>query len=96
MIAVGALTLVVGDALWALQASAGTWEPVMDSNALYPLWPALAALAAWLPKPAQRTTLVGSGVRTQRPRSSSPSRRSCCSWPTSGSRFPLPPSPSPA
>ena len=64
LIAVGALTLVVGDGLWALQASAGTWEPVMDSNALYPLWPALAALAAWLPKPAKRTTFVGSGVRT--------------------------------
>ncbi|MDA0168227.1 EAL domain-containing protein [Solirubrobacter taibaiensis] len=64
VIAVGALTLVVGDGLWALQASAGTWEPVMDSNALYPLWPAFAALAAWLPQPATRTTFVGSGVRT--------------------------------
>ena len=64
LIAVGALTLVVGDILWALQAAAGTWEPVMDSNALYPLWPALAAAGRLAAEARAAHELVGSGVRT--------------------------------
>jgi EAL domain-containing protein (putative c-di-GMP-specific phosphodiesterase class I) len=64
LIALGALALVVGDGLWALQASAGTWEPVMSSNAVFPLWPAFAALAAWLPNQPDRTSYLASGVRT--------------------------------
>ena len=39
----GSVALVVGDVLWTLQAAAGTWQPVMGSNAVYPLWPGLAA-----------------------------------------------------
>ena len=65
LLALGALALVVGDALWALQAAAGTWEPVMDSQRALPAVARarrarrLAAEAA-----ASRTPLVGSGVRT--------------------------------
>ena len=50
-------------------------------------------LAAEAARSARRSSAAAC-ART-RPRSSSPSRRSRCSWPTSGSRFPLPPSPSP-
>lgn len=60
----GTLALVIGDGLWTLQASAGTWQPVMGSNAVFPLWPAFAALAAWLPVRKARTTFIGGGVRT--------------------------------
>ena len=65
LITAGTLALVIGDTLWALQAAAGTWAPVMSSNAIYPLWPAFAAVAAWLPTPASRTAHFGSGVRTR-------------------------------
>ena len=54
-----ATALVVADAIWALHASAGTWEPVIPSNALYPLWPGLLAAAAWLP--ARRVPRVEAG-----------------------------------
>ena len=54
-----ALALVLGDAIWALHAAAGTWEPVVPSNALYPLWPGLLAAAAWLP--ARRGPRVETG-----------------------------------
>lgn len=64
VLALGVLALAVGDGLWALQASLGTWDPVMGSNALYPLWPAFAALAAWLPETTTRRPHYASGVRT--------------------------------
>ncbi|MBE2315537.1 EAL domain-containing protein [Solirubrobacter sp. CPCC 204708] len=54
LLALGALALTSADAVWALQAYAGTWEPVMPSNALYPLWPSFVAVAAWLPAKPRR------------------------------------------
>jgi EAL domain-containing protein (putative c-di-GMP-specific phosphodiesterase class I) len=63
-IAVGAVVLVIADGLWTLQAANGTWAPVMTSNALYPLWPACAALAAWLPDRPGRRHFAGGGTRT--------------------------------
>jgi EAL domain-containing protein (putative c-di-GMP-specific phosphodiesterase class I) len=47
LLGIGVVTLVAADILWALQAAAGTWQPVMGSNAVYPIFPTLAALAAW-------------------------------------------------
>jgi EAL domain-containing protein (putative c-di-GMP-specific phosphodiesterase class I) len=64
LLAAGAVALIVGDALWALQAAAGTWAPVMGSNAVYPLWPTFAALAAWLPQRELRDAASGGGLRT--------------------------------
>jgi EAL domain-containing protein (putative c-di-GMP-specific phosphodiesterase class I) len=63
-ITVGAMTLIISDALWTLQASAGSWQPVMSTNALYPLWPAFAALAAWLPQRTSRTAPAGGRLHT--------------------------------
>lgn len=54
LLGLGTLALAGADALWAAQASSGTWEPVMGSNALYPLWLGFAALAAWLPHRTRR------------------------------------------
>ncbi|RKQ87244.1 EAL domain-containing protein (putative c-di-GMP-specific phosphodiesterase class I) [Solirubrobacter pauli] len=65
LLSAGALALVVGDTLWVLEAAAGTWAPVMSSNAVFPLWPAFAAAAAWYPTPVARTAHFGSGVRTR-------------------------------
>lgn len=63
LLGLGTLALVGGDTLWALQASAGTWEPVMSSNALFPLWPGFAALAAWMADKPRRAFDTG-GVGT--------------------------------
>lgn len=63
VLAGGILALVVADVLWAQQAAAGTWLPVMDSNALYPLWTWLAAAASCI---RGRPRVVTPGVvRTQ-------------------------------
>jgi EAL domain-containing protein (putative c-di-GMP-specific phosphodiesterase class I) len=64
LLAAGAAALIVGDALWTLQAAAGTWEPVMSSNAIYPLWPTFVALAAWLPRRESRNVPTSGRVRT--------------------------------
>ena len=64
LIGAGAGALIIADGLWTLQASAGTWEPVMSSNAVYPLWPACAAVAAWLPQRESRPAPAGGTVRT--------------------------------
>ncbi|MDX6671372.1 MAG: hypothetical protein QOI91_1735 [Solirubrobacteraceae bacterium] len=47
LLAAGAAALVAADALWTLQASAGTWKAIMGSNALYVVWPTFVAAAAW-------------------------------------------------
>jgi EAL domain-containing protein (putative c-di-GMP-specific phosphodiesterase class I) len=60
----GSVVLVGGDILWALQAAAGTWQPVMGSNAVYPLWPGLAAVAAWLPRHRLQSARGTAGIRT--------------------------------
>jgi EAL domain-containing protein (putative c-di-GMP-specific phosphodiesterase class I) len=64
LFATGIVVLVGGDVLWTLQAAAGTWQPVMGSNAVYPLWPGLVAVAAWLPRNRARIALGPAGVRT--------------------------------
>src|SRR5688500_16261499 len=38
LLSLGSLALFLGDVGWLLSATAGTWEPAMPSNALYPLW----------------------------------------------------------
>jgi EAL domain-containing protein (putative c-di-GMP-specific phosphodiesterase class I) len=59
-----AAALVVADAIWALHAAAGTWNPVIPANALYPLWPAMLAAAAWLPtRPVQRVEAGEADIR---------------------------------
>ncbi len=64
LLAAGAVALIIGDALWTLQAAAGTWAPVMSSNAVYPLWPTFAAVAAWLPRRESRYAPTGGRLRT--------------------------------
>jgi EAL domain-containing protein (putative c-di-GMP-specific phosphodiesterase class I) len=64
LLALGSVALIVGDGLWTLQAAAGTWEPVMGSNAVYLLWPALAGVAAWLPPGRPRAAASGARLRT--------------------------------
>lgn len=64
LLAGGALALVIGDGLWALAAANGTWQPVMGSNAIFPLWPLCAAVAAWRPRSAPRTSFFGGGAGT--------------------------------
>ncbi len=64
LLAIGSVVLVAGDILWTLQTANGTWQPVMGSNAVYPLWPGLAALAAWLPGRRRRIAPAGANVRT--------------------------------
>ena len=64
LLAIGSVVLVAGDILWTLQTANGTWQPVMGSNAVYPLWPGLAALAAWLPRRRRRIAPAGANVRT--------------------------------
>lgn len=63
LLAAGTVALVVGDTFWTLSAAAGTWQPVMDSNAIFPLWTALVAVAAWQPVP-ERGAASAAGVRT--------------------------------
>jgi EAL domain-containing protein (putative c-di-GMP-specific phosphodiesterase class I) len=58
------IVLVAGDVLWALQAAAGTWQPVMGSNAVYPVWPGLAAVAAWLPRQQLRSSRGDTSIHT--------------------------------
>jgi hypothetical protein len=65
LLAIGSVMLVGGDILWTLQTAAGTWQPVMSSNAVYPLWPGLAAVAAWLPR-RQARIAPGSAIDAQR------------------------------
>ncbi|MDA0180174.1 EAL domain-containing protein [Solirubrobacter phytolaccae] len=64
LLAAGALALVIGDGLWTLAAANGTWQPVMGSNAIFPLWPALAAVAAWRPRSVARPSFFGGGAGT--------------------------------
>jgi EAL domain-containing protein (putative c-di-GMP-specific phosphodiesterase class I) len=64
LIALGAVGLLAADSLWTLQIAAGTWAPIMSSNALYPLWPALAAAAAWLPAPERAPAGGRASLRT--------------------------------
>ncbi|MDA0162114.1 EAL domain-containing protein [Solirubrobacter ginsenosidimutans] len=47
LLAVGIVALVTGDILWALHAADGTWNPIMSSNAIYPIWAWLAAAAVY-------------------------------------------------
>jgi EAL domain-containing protein (putative c-di-GMP-specific phosphodiesterase class I) len=47
ILAAGIVALVSGDILWAKQLAAGTWQPVMGSNAIYPLWSWVAAAAVY-------------------------------------------------
>jgi EAL domain-containing protein (putative c-di-GMP-specific phosphodiesterase class I) len=64
LFATGIVVVVTGDILWTLQAAAGTWQPVMGSNSVYPLWPGLAAVAAWLPRHQPRPARGTASVRT--------------------------------
>ena len=63
LFATGIFVLVGGDILWALHAAAGTWQPVMSSNAVYPLWTGLVAVAAWLPRRQSHGTVGAAGIR---------------------------------
>lgn len=49
LLAAGAVALTAADTLWTVQASDGTWAPVMSSNALYPAFAVLVAASAWTP-----------------------------------------------
>jgi EAL domain-containing protein (putative c-di-GMP-specific phosphodiesterase class I) len=64
LLGLGIVALLAGDTLWTVQASAGSWQPVMGSNAFYPLWPACAAAAAWRSDGRQDHRAARSGVRS--------------------------------
>ena len=96
LFATGIVVLVGGDVLWALQAAAGTWQPVMGSNAVYPLFVGLVAVAAWVPRGGPASPGRAASVRTarrgadRRRRRDRPARRQRV-----GQRSPLPRSCSP-
>jgi EAL domain-containing protein (putative c-di-GMP-specific phosphodiesterase class I) len=46
-LAAGALT--TADTFWAVAAAKHGWQPIMASNAVYPIWPLLLATVAWIP-----------------------------------------------
>jgi EAL domain-containing protein (putative c-di-GMP-specific phosphodiesterase class I) len=47
LLSLGTIALFLGDVGWLLSAAAGTWEAGMATNALFPLWAILFAVAAW-------------------------------------------------
>ena len=57
------IALVLGDIAWAARAADGTWAPIMGTNALYPLFAWLAALA--VAQAPQRRTLAPNAIRTR-------------------------------
>jgi EAL domain-containing protein (putative c-di-GMP-specific phosphodiesterase class I) len=62
LLALGIVALVSGDILWAKQAADGTWQPIMDSNAIYPVWAWIAAAAVFTRRDSR--TITPSVVRT--------------------------------
>ena len=63
LLAAAVAAQVLGDIAWAARAAEGTWAPAMGTNAFYPLFAWLAALAV-LQKPDPRPVMPN-GIRTQ-------------------------------